>query len=307
MREAVECTVKEFGPVVVQVDHLGTAQYVVDIPVSLVVDAHDAISLTETRKLALDETGFQSAALHALMRYQIRKIRHYEEATARRASAYVVNAEPDREYLARYIPHEKLHVIPNGVDTDYYHPMPRARTECQLVFTGDYSYRFNADAMLYFHKYVLPRVREAMPTVTLKVVGANPPPELTALGKDDPLTTVTGFVEDVRPAIWESAVFICPLRGGTGMKNKLLISMALGKPIVATPSSADGLGVRDGEQMLLAKDDDEFADAVVRVLRDPALAARLGEMGRAHVTREFGYRRLAERFEQLYLRLARGL
>lgn len=303
MRNALTRALSEFPCDVLHVDRLLMAQFIPDSwRGALVVDPHDAISLTETRKLSL---AASHALSHALMRYQISKIKRYEAAMAARADAYVVNAQPDCDYLAAFLPGAKLHAIPNGVDTDFYHPAPDIVPGSQIVFTGSFTYAFNTDAMLYFHANVLSQIRRTFPALRLVIVGANPPPVLLELAARDALTAVTGFVQDIRPFVWESAAFISPLRGGTGMKNKLLNAMAMGKPIVATPTSADGLGITDGQEMLLAESDAAFANAVGRVLDEPALAKRLGDAGRAFVEREYGYPKLAARFEELYLGIIR--
>lgn len=301
MRAMVERALVEFPCDLIHVDQLAMAQYIPDARRgALVVDPHDAISLTEARKLTL---GRMNAAQRVLHRYQIAKIKRYEASIAARVDAYVVNAQTDLEYLAAFIPRTKLYAIPNDVDTGFFHPAHELATKPELVFTGSFYYAFNADAMLYFHAHILPRVRAVFPALRLQIVGAHPPPPLQALGARDALTTVTGFVDDVRPHVWQAAVYISPLRGGTGMKNKLLNAMAMGKAIVATTVSADGLGVRDGHELLLADGDAQFADAVIHVLNDARLAKRLGDTGRAFVEREYGYPKLAMRFEELYLRI----
>lgn len=303
MRARVERALDQFPCDLLHVDQLAMAQYIPDAwRGALVVDPHDAISLTEARKLTL---GRMNAAQRSLQRYQVAKIKRYEASIAARADAYVVNARPDLEYLAAFIPRAKLYAIPNDVDTVYFHPPRETTTDPALVFTGSFYYAFNADAMLYFHARILPRVRVRFPALHLCIVGAHPPPALQALATRDPLTTVTGFVDDVRPHVWQAAVFISPLRGGTGMKNKLLNAMAMGKAIVATTASADGLGVQHEQELLLADGDAPFADAVLRVLNDSALAKRLGDTARAFVEREYGYPKLAMRFEELYLRIVR--
>jgi glycosyltransferase involved in cell wall biosynthesis len=308
MRAEVARALAEFRPEILHADQLAMAQYV---PAAwrgaFVLDPHDAISLTETRKLMLDSSRAPRRVLaRALMRYQIAKITNYERANAQRADAYVVNAEPDRAYLETFLPRAKLHAIPNAVDTKHFHPAREMEPKPQLVFTGAFSYAFNVDAMLYFHAHILPRVRARFPALRLVIVGAQPPPQVQHLAARDPLTTVTGFVDDVRPFVWESAVFISPLRGGTGMKNKLLNAMAMAKAIVATPSSAEGLGVRDGEQLLVAQDDAAFADQIARVLNDRALAQRLGNAGRAFVEQCYSVTNFGAQFEQLYLDVLRA-
>lgn len=303
MRALVERARVEFPSDLIHVDQLAMAQYIPEAwRGALVVDPNDAISLTEARKLTL---GRMNAAQRVLHRYQIAKIKRYEADIAARADAYVVNARPDLEYLAAFIPRAKLCAIPNDVDTVYFHPARETATKAELVFTGSFDYAFNADAMLYFHARILPRVRAVFPALRLQIVGANPPPALHALAACDALTTVTGLVDDVRPYVWQAAVYISPLRGGTGMKNKLLNAMAMGKAIVATPASADGLGARHEQELLLAEGDAEFADAVIRVLNDTVLAQRLGNTARAFVESEYSYPKLAMQFEELYLSIVR--
>lgn len=304
MREGVQRALAEFSCDVVQADGLPMAQFLPDRwRGAVVIDPHDAISLTEARKLTLKK---YNVLARGVRQWQAAKIKRYEAKMFARADAYVVNAAPDAEYLARFVAPAKLHVIPNDVDTAFFHPAPGIVPEPQLVFTGSLGYMFNSDAVLYFHANVLPRVRASFPALRLLIVGSKPPSLICELAKQDAFTTVTGFVPDVRPYVWESAVFVSPLRGGTGMKNKLLNAMAMEKPIVATPTSAEGLGIRDGHEMLLAQEDADFANAIARVLNDNALAQQLGNAGRAFVEREYSYPKLAASFEALYLKIMRA-
>lgn len=299
--EAVASARAEFRPDIVHVDQLAALQYVdAATPGALVLNVNDAVSLAEIRKLELQDRPFPATAL---WRYQIAKIRNYERRAAARVGAYVVNAEPDRAYLAAFVDPARLRVIPLGVDTTYYSPAPDVTLRERLVFTGTFSYHFNTDAMLYFHANILPRLRARFPAIELAIVGADPPSELRALAARDPLTCVTGYVADTRPPIWESAVFISPLRGGTGVKNKLLIAMALGKAIVATPPSVAGIDVADGQELIVAGDDHAFAGAVERLLRDRARGEALGRAARALVEHVYSDALIAARFEELYREL----
>lgn len=299
LRKLVFRAVDECKPDLMHVDQLSMAQYVpANWTGALVVDPHDAISLTESRMLALAP----GAAQWWLKRYQASKIKNYEKEVARHASAYVVNSAPDLDYLRTFIPGDKLACIPNGVDTDYYAPLSAMSDEPNLVFIGDLAYPFNEDAALYFHSEILPYVRAQVPNVRLTLVGASPP-NVIALAHRDPLTTVTGRVPDVRPYLRDASIFVCPLRSGTGMKNKLLNALAMAKPIVATSVSVDGIGVRDGEHFLRADGKSEFADAVCHLLRDNAYARQLGEAGRAFVEREHSCERFVERYLELYRRV----
>ena len=127
-----------------------------------------------------------------------------------------------------------------------------------LLFVGNYEYAPNQDAARILVERVLPRVRQALPDARLQLVGANPPGWLQALAADH--IEVSGRVPDVAPYLARATVFVCPLRMGAGLKNKVLEALAMGIPVVATPLSVDGIAVRDGESALIAEVDDIAAE-----------------------------------------------
>jgi glycosyltransferase involved in cell wall biosynthesis len=71
-------------------------------------------------------------------------------------------------------------------------------------------------------------------------------------------------------------VFVNPVDGNIGVQSKLLGAMAAGKPAVVTPDTAAGIDFAGEPPFLIAATSDEFAQAVVRLLQDDALAARMG-------------------------------
>jgi glycosyltransferase involved in cell wall biosynthesis len=219
----------------------------------------------------------------------------------------VVLTEADREALHTLNPTLPLSVIPNGVDLAAFTPDPSAAREPEtIVFTGNFAYPPNVDAALFLIEQVLPRVQAVIPGARLLLVGANPPDDLTDYADDDLI--VTGSVPDLRPYLARAAVFACPLRIGAGIKNKMLEALAMGCPVVATPLSFDGIPARDGDSALFADAHaDRFSAAVLHLLRDPALAARLGANGRRLV--ESGaiwtWDRVTEAYEALYLDILR--
>ena len=89
------------------------------------------------------------------------------------------------------------------------------------MFTGSMDWLPNEDAIRYFTEQIMPRIKQAVPDVTLTVVGRDPYPGLVELSKRDPSVIVTGRVDDVRPYMEEAAVYIVPLRigGGTRLRS----------------------------------------------------------------------------------------
>ena len=119
------------------------------------------------------------------------------------------------------------------------------------------------------------------------MVGGSPAPVLLAQRSGS--VTVTGYVDDVRPYMWNASVFVVPLRMGGGTRFKVVEAMAAGVPVVSTRLGAEGIPAVDGRDLLLADDPESFARAVLRVLTDPALAAMLAGNGLDFVRRYFDW------------------
>ncbi len=196
---------------------------------------------------------------------------------------------------------------PNGVDVEYFGDYLRnaaPRQPDSAIYMGDYKYFPNTDAVLYFVHEIMPMIRAKRPNFTLTLLGKEPPPELTALGADSKNgIKIAGLVDDTRPYLGQSAVFICPLRSGSGTRFKLLESLACGCPVVSTTLGAEGLEAVHGEHMLLADTPRAFADAVLHILKDAAYAERLGQQGRAWVATKHSWDRSADLVREAYRRL----
>jgi glycosyltransferase involved in cell wall biosynthesis len=188
--------------------------------------------------------------------------------------------------------------VPTGVDTSFFAPAREAAVDPhRLVFTGSMDWLPNEDAMLYFCREILPRIRRVEPGVTVSIVGRAPTPAVRRLAAD-PAIEVTGRVEDVRPHIARGAAYIVPLRIGGGTRLKIFEAMSMGRAVVSTSVGAEGLPVADGRDLLIADDPDRFADAVVRVLRDRDLRAGLERAARRLVVERYDWSAAAAVLEE---------
>ncbi len=236
----------------------------------------------------------------AYLRGQWHKSRAYEQAACLRFDAVAAVSVEDREMMRGEYGVEQIWDVPTGVDTDFFRP--RGTNDLKphnLVFTGSMDWLPNEDAIQYFTKEIMPRIKQRVPEATLTIVGRNPYPSLIELGKRDPSVIVTGRVEDVRPYMEEAAAYIVPLRIGGGTRLKIYEAMAMEKPIISTTIGAEGLPVRDGAELLVADTPDAFADAVVRVITNEAMARELGARAARTVREHFGWDKVAASFAQI--------
>jgi glycosyltransferase involved in cell wall biosynthesis len=233
-----------------------------------------------------------------MMRFEARALARFDGVLA------VSNA--DRDTFTRLYPgaiRQPVHVVPTGVDTDYFTPQRSSPDSRGLVFTGSMDWLPNEDAMTFFCRDVLPLVRAAEPAASLTIVGRTPTGAVSALASGDAVR-VTGRVEDVRPYMQEAAVYVVPLRIGGGTRLKIFEAMAMGKAVVSTTVGAEGLPIQNGEHLLLADTPAAFASAVIDLLRNPARRVQLGSAARTLVVDRYDWSAVAAELESALLRFA---
>jgi len=183
-----------------------------------------------------------------------------------------VASEVERQLLALAAPgYSPVHVVPNSVDTAPVPPV--ARDPRTLIFTGSLRFAPNRDAMTWFLDEILPAVRRQVPDVRVTITGEPGPVPFGPM----PGVTLVGHVADVRAMVAASAVSLAPIRAGGGTRLKILEAMAARTPVVATSKAAEGIDARHEEHLLVANTPAAFAEAVCRLLEDPAGAARMAE------------------------------
>ena len=296
MRRVIESEVRERNYDVLVCDFLVASINLPSTPRhATVLFQHNVESTIWQRHVEVEKNVFKRAFLEA----QWRKMFDYERETCRRFEAVVAVSEIDRERMRSEFGLRQVYDVPTGVDTTYFSPDRTDSNPFELVFTGSMDWSPNEDAILYFESTILPTISQAIPECTLTVVGRNPGPRLLHLGRCNPRVRIVGRVDDIREYVRRAAAYIVPIRIGGGTRLKIYEAMAMGKPVIATTVGAEGLPVRDGEELLIANEPEEFALAVIRVLRDERLANRLGERARAVVCEKFEWEHAAKRFAEI--------
>jgi glycosyltransferase involved in cell wall biosynthesis len=220
----------------------------------------------------------------------------FERKYFSRAQCCCLVAEPDARVLRRICPAAVTVTIPNGVDSDYFKPLGLPENYPSLVFEGNMSFGPSIDAICYFHAEVFPRVKQEIPETKLWIVGKDPAAVVGDLKADDVM--VTGYVDDVRPYLDRASVFVCPMRKGAGIKNKVLQAWAMAKGVVGTPTAVAGLRARNGENILVAEDPRLFAQEIIRLLKNPTLRSMLGQNGRDTVLRHHTWEQQGKLLEE---------
>jgi sugar transferase (PEP-CTERM/EpsH1 system associated) len=291
----------------IHIEHLRGAKYGLglDTDIPIVWDSVDCISHLFEQASEHSRTLFG----RLMTRLELPRTRRYEAWLLGQFDRVLVTSPLDKRALeglasARqvkangYRPAD-IRVITNGVDLDYFHPLPIPREPEALIFTGKMSYHANATSVLYLAEQIMPHVWAQRPSVELWIVGKDPPPVVRKLA-EDPRVTVTGYVDDLRPYLARATVSVNPIAYGAGIQNKILEAMAMSTPVVATPRACSAIEAESGTHLLLAEWPATFAGQVVHLLGDADMRRRIGAAGRSYVEQYHDWHNVAAELEDLY-------
>ena len=229
------------------------------------------------------------------------KHRFYIAGLLKRFQACTVVSLEEKELLSRIAPDvEMVELLPNCVNLADYEPATIAPDANRLIFTGSFRYHTNYDAMVWFVSKVFPLVRQQVPEVQLIVTGDHAGKRLPVMNN----VKLVGHVADIQAEIRSAWIGLVPLLEGGGTRLKILEAMALHTPVIATTKGAEGLNVAHGEDILIADEPEDFADAVVRLLREPELRQRLTENAIALVSGQYDWPIVLPGFLKLVQRTA---
>lgn len=302
MRRAIAHEMRLFDYDVVVCDFLApSVNLPAEINIPAVLFQHNVEVMIWERHYKNETNRLKKAYLYN----QWRKMYGYERKACNWFEAVIAVSEIDRDLMRQKFGVRQVFDVPTGVDTEYFKPADARPVSSELVFTGSMDWMPNEDAIIYFTDEILPRIAAQIPDVRLTVVGRNPTARLAALVEKNERIRLTGRVEDIRPYVERAAAYVVPLRVGGGTRLKIYEAMAMRKPVISTGIGAEGLPVRNGQEILIADDPEAFAQAVVTTLKDKALAERMGRAARDVVCERFGWDRAATAFSEVCERVQR--
>jgi sugar transferase (PEP-CTERM/EpsH1 system associated) len=216
-------------------------------------------------------------------RLEATHLSEYEQRIARLFDHLFVVTERERRDFPDITEASRLRALANGVDLEFFTPQSQPIKQMAgtlLVFTGVMDYWPNVEGVTWFVHRILPQVQQSVPDARLYIVGNRPTPDVQRLARSKGVS-VTGYVEDIRDYLAAASVCVAPLRMARGIQNKVLEAMAMGKPVVSTAQAFEGIEAVAGEDLVVAEGEEDFARAIVGLLRDTGRAERIGAHARA--------------------------
>ena len=239
-----------------------------------------------------------------MTRLELSRTRRAEGDLACQFDHMLVTAPSDRNALLGLVPQGKspseISVLPNGVDLDYFHPSAEFQRDPEtIIFSGKMSYHANISMAKYLVEEIMPRIWKVRPAARLYIVGKDPAPAIKKMTRN-PLITVTGTVDDIRPFLWRATVSVVPLLYGAGIQNKILEAMATGTPVVTTCQALSALQAQPGKDLFASDDPDGFSQAVLQVIANRDLQRKTGDAGLTYIRTFHNWNSIASQLVNIY-------
>jgi glycosyltransferase involved in cell wall biosynthesis len=274
MKRMVNMAVERYNIEVVHTQHLRMSQYTKDLNLPKILDLPDAFSLYFKRR---NET--ERPLLNRLIdSIEIGRLAKAEKVITQYDKTLVCSIE-DKTYLEKLHKTDNIDILLNGVDLDTFsagqaHDYTHTNV---LLFTGNMDYAPNVDAVQYFVRNMWPHIAKANLNTRFIIAGQRPVEAIKKLASDR--IEVTGFVPDLCDMYAKASVVIAPLRFGAGTQNKVLEAMAMGVPTVCTHIGFEGLQIKSGQGVILAKEKLQFISEVNTLLESETKRKEVGEKG----------------------------
>lgn len=271
----------------------------------VVFDAHNAV-WTIVERMKENARFF----LKPVLAVEAKRVKQYEGELLRTVDHVLAVTEIDQKLLEEALhfskPNESnrvspITVIPIAVDTQKLQPIKRKADSRNIVTLGTLHYPPNADGIRWFFNEVFPLIRERVPDATLTIIGKNPPQDFIELAERNPgLIKVTGYVDDLRPYLKESALMVVPVRAGGGMRVRILEAFAYAMPVVTTTVGLEGIHGTPDHDVIVADTPVDFANRTVELLQNASLQEKLSTNGRELATSQYDWQAVLSAMRPIY-------
>lgn len=306
MQEKVNELLHKYKFDIIQCLHQYTVQYIPEnIKIPTILIEHNIES--EIFKRAFKYRN-EKSILH-ISKYKFRnwielqKLRRYEEKTWKKINHIITVSEIDKNLLNARCSHPSITVIPNGVDTEYYKMTDNYQEDNSIIFTGTFSHQPNLDALLFFYNEIFPKIKEKIKDIKFTAAGKNLPDNIKSEILKDKNIFITGYVDDIRPYIAQSKLFVAPIRIGSGTRLKILQAMAMNKCVISTTIGCEGIDVENDKSIIIRNNPTSFAEAVVELLRDDEKRKSIANAGYKIAIEKYDWNNIFKKKIELYRKI----
>ncbi|TVR82375.1 MAG: glycosyltransferase [Saprospirales bacterium] len=281
----------KLNPEIIYCQLIRTAPYVTGLPFPKVIDYMDAFSLGFFRRSRLSTLW-----LRPVFKFESNLLKNYENKVYNAFDAHTIISRQDRDSL-NILSKENIHIVENGVDHNYFFPAVGRKKKYDLVFCGNMGYDPNIKAAVLIGKWAS-QLKAKFPGIKILIAGARPHPIVKGLhGKNG--IVVSGWMDDIREAYWDSSINIAPIFSGSGLQNKILEAMACGLPTITTSVVGNSLRGETGKHFLIAETEEEFLKTIEGLMKNQQKMEKLARNALELVRNEYNWAEFSDQLFQI--------
>ncbi len=188
-----------------------------------------------------------------------------------------------------------------GIDFNKIPYKKQTKPEHALFHIGSMNWIPNIEGIKWFLNEVWPEVSKIIPEIKLYLAGRETPDWLKNSNLKN--VDVVGEVPDAFEFMASKTISIAPLFSGSGIRIKIIESMAMGKAVIATTVGAEGINYTDGKNILIADTKKDFIKAIKKLYNNPELTVTIGQNARQLVKTEHNIKETSVQLENFYKKL----
>ncbi len=188
--------------------------------------------------------------------------------------------------------------IPFGVNPDEFVPHYEVKSNPTLYHIGSMNWMPNEEGIYWFLSNVWEKVAKRNPDLQLNLAGRHMPKWLLKLKKKN--VNVIGEVPDAKEFVKNNDIAIVPLLSGSGIRIKIIESMAMGKTVVTTMVGAEGIQYSEYENIIIADTPGKMVEVICKIIKEPNEAQRIGCNARRLVEDIYDNKKIIDRLLIFY-------
>lgn len=253
---------------------------------------------------------FNNADLHFLREIRAALVKNDEEAmeqalltrdeeleVCKKVDAVLTYNTTEQAVISSHIAQDaNMHVTPWIVEPKDTGPVFEEREG--IAFLGGYNHTPNSEAVEYMVQEVMPKLKAQRPDIRFYIYGSKMPEHFNGFESEN--VNVKGFAETLDGVYHNHKIFIAPLLSGAGIKGKVLDALAYATPTILTDIAAEGTGLTNGINTLIANDADEWVEAIIKLYDDEELWKQFSENSKILARENFSYQNGVKKMRKIF-------
>lgn len=238
-----------------------------------------------------------------LFSIDVAKLKHWEKTYWEKADKVVAVSESDKSEMLKLSPRLDVGIVPNGVNLDFFKVRKSWKSkEPRILFVANFKWLQNAEAAEILINKIFPLIKNEVNSAKLWIVGQHIPENLLLQKSKDVVIDKLDEKDEkgIKDAYYKASVFLSPLRGPGGTRLKHFAAMASKLPLITTKVGAEGLGARDGKEIIVSDSHEKLAKKTIEILSSPDKARKLSEAARKLVEEKYSWEIMAEKLDKIY-------